>query len=749
MKLILNQNKLDENLFEAISDGNITTTKALIKQGANVNSNHPDYDYNVCPCLYKAVSEGYVEIVELLLKAGADANQPAYEFIEDIEILSYPIKASINAGINSSCILKLLIKYGLNLSLKTVKDTFLLVCENRYGNTLTIIECCRALIEAGVDINYIDELNETALFLAATSNNIGITKILIESGAKKNLASCFALDDYEGITQIYKRSDEQVDNEAYILCKAAFFRNTALIEKMVKFGININISYKDYAGRIKTALTSTYNNYTRKWLLNLGANPKAIINTNGTNPLCEAVLSEDITTLKLMLGSGANPNEISLDHTKTPVLHLAVSYSSPLEKSKRLLFYGADPHAKDFLLRSVMHALFNQKYTDKEEYENEYNLEADEDFLYSTLREKLETIDLLLFYKAIANPKDIRGNTPLHLAAMNGYPPVILGKLITIGNNIKDKNSYGETALTLAARNGNTKAANYLISQGANKDLATTVCLDSQINVLNHIQKARTIDIPDQEYNTLLHYASKRGFLNVIKELIDKGAKINTFNRSHQTPLDTAENNLQTDVYNYLRENGGKAHGEISNNSIWDWCCGYWLPNNKGQIRLSYSFKGIKKDVCREYGFTRESAPLSKPQIDLFKKVMNYISKTLNITFYKSRTQNKADLFFGQFTDSDIWSYAGAEFKQTDNWIISKSSISINNHRLNDNIISSYPNFSFSNILQCFGKTLGLIYSKESIICYKGSDLSDNNYNTVFNSKDLERLTSRYHYARS
>lgn len=751
MKLIINQSKLDKELFDAISDGDINSTKALIAKGANVNSRHPDYDYHLCPCLYKAVNEGYVEIVELLLNAGADTNLPAYEFIEDMEILFYPIKASINVGTNSSSIIKLLIKYGLNLNSKTTKDAFLLLCQDRSASALNNIECCRALVEAGVDINYIDELEETALFLAATSNNIGITKILIENGAKKNLASCFALDDYEGITQIYKRSDEQVDNEAYILCKAAFFRNTALIEKMIKFGININISYKDYAGRIKTALTSTYNDYTKKMLLNLGADPKTIIETNGANPLCEAVISDDIEPLKLMLSSGANPNEISLDHTKTPVLHLAISHSFPLDKSKRLLFSGADVNTKDSLQRSVMHALFNKKCIGADEY----NVEDDEDLLLSSIAEKSEIIDLLLFYKAAPNPRDLLGNTPLHLAAINGYDPMILKKLVVIGNNINEKNSYGETALTLAARNENIKVANYLISQGAMKDLTSIICLEDEDNILKEIKKVRNFDLLDQEYNTLLHYASRRGFLEVIKELLHKGVKINAFNRSHQTPLDVAENNLQTAVYNYLLEKGGKTHREISNNSIWNWCCGYWLPNVNEKIKISYSFAGVKNEICEEYGFTKETTPLSEAQKELVERVMSYISETFNIIFYKSEKDKEADLFAGQINNKEIWSRTGAEIQQVNNWIITKASIVINNYNLTDKKINSCPNYSFINILQSFGRALGLGYPKErwsdsskSIMYNLFDNLPDNSYKCNFLEDDISMLSSRYSFTK-
>ena len=391
-------------------------------------------------------------------------------------------------------------------------------------------------------------------------------------------------------------------------------------------------------------------------------------------------------------------------------------------------------------MRKMFYAILNQQLSRANEYSEEDYEELEE--------EKLQVIDFLLFYNANPVPKDIRGNTPLHVAVVSGYSSVILEKLIAIGNNINEKNYYGETALSLAARSGNTKAVNYLIEQGAKKDLTSLICFDSQPNVLRRIKKVKFVEILDQEYNTLLHYAARRGFIDVIKELLHKGAKINLFNRSHQTPLDVAESTLQTEVFKYLAKEGGKTHGELSNNCIWDWCCGYWLPNTQGKIRLSYSFAGAKKDICNKYGFVKESIPLAFLQQNLAIKVMKYISDILNITFYKSRNIEEADLFIGQFSDKEIWNYSGAELKYVDHWIISKASIAINNYRFKDSTIESYPSFSFMNILQSFGRVLGLRYSKESDILYKNQSMLDEYYEVGFSRNDLEKLSSRYSFTR-
>jgi uncharacterized protein len=320
----------------------------------------------------------------------------------------------------------------------------------------------------------------------------------------------------------------------------------------------------------------------------------------GANPLCNAALSEEIAAFKLMVSSGADPNERWSDFTNTPVLHVVLSHSLPLEKAKCLLFSGANVHNKDYLQQTAMHAVVN----------NIFNMEEG-DLVYSSAQETLDAIDLLIFYKAAPSPKDIRGNTPLHLAAMSGYGPIILNKLIEIGNDINEKNFYGETALTLAAIYKRKKVIKYLLSQGAKKDLVSSICLDKQSAILKKIKKTKSINILDQEYNTELHYASERGLIDVVRIILDKGANINSFNRSHQTPLDIAIKNGRKTIYAYLEAKGGKAHSELSSNSTWNWRCGYWLPNKKGQIKISYSLAGVTKNICNEHNFNKESSKIT------------------------------------------------------------------------------------------------------------------------------------------
>lgn len=552
-KALSTQDKLNKALFKAISKNNEKLVNDLIAQGADVNSTQKDLGYALCTCLYKALYEGYREIAEILIKAGADVNLPAYMFSDDKNMAAFtPMNALICKGDKLHSGIKMLIRYGLDVNMKITKDDFILLSGSNKNNS-DLIECCKELIKAGININYIDALDETALFKAAINNNIPIVKLLLEHGAEKNLASCFIMDDDESIKQIYKSSNKLVDNEAYILCQAAFRHNTEIIEKMLKFGVDINITYTDYRGRVRTPLTSTYHESMRKWLLQHGADPKFGIEIEGTNPLCNAVISDNLEQIKTLLSLGANPNEKWNDHIKATALHTALSHSLALEKAKILLKAGADVNEKDALQRSVMHYLVSQK------------AHKNDGSLYASLQEILDTIDLLVKKEAPVNAKDNIGNTPLHLASANGYGSVVLGKLIEIGNDINDKNFYGETALTLAATNNQKASVEYLISKGAKLDLAASICFNKLSVILKELEEIDSVDINNSEFNTLLHYAVKRGFLNVVKKLIKKCIKINAFNRSHQTALDIAVTERHEEIAEYLQLKGGKPYANLSN----------------------------------------------------------------------------------------------------------------------------------------------------------------------------------------
>ena len=125
--------------------------------------------------------------------------------------------------------------------------------------------------------------------------------------------------------------------------------------------------------------------------------------------------------------------------------------------------------------------------------------------------------------------------TPLHLAAKNGFRDLV-DVLVQSGGNVNARNfPMQETPLHLATRNGHRHIAQFLVQQG------------SQVNARN---------VPSRE--TPLHLASRNGHQQIAEFLIHHGSQVNARNAPWQeTPLQLASKNGHQQIAEFLIKNGG------------------------------------------------------------------------------------------------------------------------------------------------------------------------------------------------
>jgi hypothetical protein len=148
---------LDEELFKAVTRGDVARVRELLKKGANVNAREKDYSitvhfmvFNRCVAsaracglspLHWAAAYGFVDVVKILLEHGADVNPRNVDGIT-------PLHLATVAG---------------------------------------HVDVARILLEHGADVNTKNEDNQTPLHYAAIEGHAVVARLLLEHGADPSI----------------------------------------------------------------------------------------------------------------------------------------------------------------------------------------------------------------------------------------------------------------------------------------------------------------------------------------------------------------------------------------------------------------------------------------------------------------------------------------------------------------------------------------------------------------------------------
>lgn len=90
-----------------------------------------------------------------------------------------------------------------------------------------------------------------------------------------------------------------------------------------------------------------------------------------------------------------------------------------------------------------------------------------------------------------------------------------------------------------------------------------------QINRL--IEKGATVDVMDENSNTPLYIAVGQGHKDVVELLILKGANVNAIDNKDRTPLDWANYSRHKDLVELLIRHGGETRTPWSGSPIGKW----------------------------------------------------------------------------------------------------------------------------------------------------------------------------------
>ena len=164
---------------------------------------------------------------------------------------------------------------------------------------------------------------------------------------------------------------------------------------------------------------------------------------------------------------------------------------------------------------------------------------------------QLEIVQILLQHEADIEAKNALQETPLHRAALFNRVTIVdflLECAAVIDCRDKDK----ETPLMMAVRKNNVETVELLLSQNANvmaKDATDKTCLyiaaqedcvETFQLLIEHPKVKFLLEEFDKNENTPLHIAAMRGYIKIVKMLLDMDACIDAKNDLNLTPLHLA-----------------------------------------------------------------------------------------------------------------------------------------------------------------------------------------------------------------
>ncbi len=178
---------------------------------------------------------------------------------------------------------------------------------------------------------------------------------------------------------------------------------------------------------------------------------------------------------------------------------------------------------------------------------------AYDDLIAAVYRDDTDTVIDLINRGMDVNSVDPAGNTLLHVAARNGN--VRLLEILLKGKaNPNARNRVGDSPLMLAAYNGKQPAIDFLLTAGAELNhtgwtpLHYAVFAEQAEMVAYLLQKGANVDARAPNEQTALMLAAKNGNLAIVKLLLNAKADPALADQHGDTPLTLAQKNNNTEL---------------------------------------------------------------------------------------------------------------------------------------------------------------------------------------------------------
>jgi uncharacterized protein len=300
-------------LMTAARAGNTDVVKLLLDRGADVNAREK---YKGQTALMWAAAERHPDVVKLLLDRGADWKVRSFD--RETKIPKLSAASSITP----------IPRGGFPA----------LAFAAREGD----IESARVMLEKGVDINYGDVDNTTALVVSMMNKQYTFAKFLIDRGADVNIAGSY------GRTPLYAIIDMR--NEDYAALPNRKTDDPLPTADVLK-------ALLDRGANLDPTLTASLPGRSG---MDFGDTTLGV----GTTPLMRAARAGDTAAIRMLLDKGANPALTTKDGNTAFMFAAGVGYrdkntrgSEPnaLASVKMLLATGADVRQKNSRDETALH----------------------------------------------------------------------------------------------------------------------------------------------------------------------------------------------------------------------------------------------------------------------------------------------------------------------------------------------------------------------------------------------------------
>ena len=457
---------------DAAMNGDRAAVQALLQKKANVNAPQTDG----ATALQWAAYRDDLELADLLIAAGADPKIANREGATAMQL------ASLHG---SAAMMERLLKAGADVNERGVHDETPLMFAARNGN----LQALDLLLKRGAEVNAKETLRgTTALMWAVEQGHTEAVKLLIQHGADVSVASSF---DSKGGTAYLAPTIQQRASQEKNFRRVRTLTASDIEAAAAAFGVPKNTK----GGGLTPLVLAARENYLDCAKLLVQAHADVNQTTHyGWTPLLTAVQNRHYQLAAYLLDHGANPN-IANNGGWTP-LYIAVDNRNieggdypvrepdmdHLDLIKLLLSHGANVNARICGVDSTPQRCKG----DSTETRTIFTMQ----WLYED------------------------GATPFLRAAQSG-DVTLMKLLLDHGADPKIATANGDTALMVAAGVGWVEGVTFEWSEAENVE-AVKMCLDLGIDPT----------IADGDGRTALHGAAHKGRNDVVRLLVEHGAKL-------------------------------------------------------------------------------------------------------------------------------------------------------------------------------------------------------------------------------